>query len=555
MTVEPAEREATVEVNQDSSFAYFLFPFSFEPSEFDSRSEAIEAHVVRGAKRDLPVWTPVEFLSDDLLAHIARNLDRGSGNSVAARGWRLSPEADRSFGLGQGWHWTFSYPKGEVPFNWTSGKRFSVELILFRIGIGFLAYQPNPLTAVWADWCDFLHYFRFIDRHGVTIRATSKSKPSGPGSTSAEEPMWPDPTGGRERHPDGEGTLEEIQQTLLSTASFDEDNAPWWGAVFVPGQLMPYACLYIDNAQGMDRSDTLYRARNFFHSRMDVHPVSAGVSIEGASLLQYAEDQWFTFSLEGGTFVAFDAPRTPFFLETMPDHVGNQYFLLFLLALHQRFALMMLSFRVAETWVDSPDRCVDSSLTSRTSAFTDILDELLSFTARGYFKQVMQGDHHHRCYLKWQETFQIDLLFREVTDEVRTMHDYLMTCADEQRAILEKEQSRQAAIAEQRSRRLEKLLNLFAWIIGVPAFATFVLSAARGVSKLATLYWVLGALLLGILLYLLFTQLVWRSHTSKEEGKAGLEDVKLKMPSLPGPIELHPKNNTETEHADMNDIE
>ena len=38
----------------------------------------------------------------------------------------------------------------------------------------------------------------------------------------------------------------------------------------------------------------------------------------------------------------------------------------------------------------------------------------------------MQRRHHHRCYVGWQETFQISRLYDEVSQEVQSIHEYLL---------------------------------------------------------------------------------------------------------------------------------
>jgi hypothetical protein len=150
---------------------------------------------------------------------------------------------------------------------------------------------------------------------------------------------------------------------------------------------------------------------------------------------------WFVFSLEGGAFVAFNAPETDFFRRELPVHLQREYFLLFLLPLHQRFTLISLSQQVSENWLSGDER-------GRIRAFESIRVTLLEFMARGYFSQVMQREHHHRVYRRWQETFQLDRLYQEVSDEVREMHEFL--------------QMRQ-------SERLERRLNFLTFVIGIPA--------------------------------------------------------------------------------------
>ena len=116
---------------------------------------------------------------------------------------------------------------------------------------------------------------------------------------------------------------------------------------------------------------------------------------------------------------------------------------------------MSLSQQVAEVWPRVKDQ-------ARVEDFEPIRDALLEFTARGMFTQVMQREHHHRCYRKWQEIFQIKELYEEVRDEVREMHDFL-------RMKRAEETLRLAEDREERETRIEKRLKYLGLIFGVPA--------------------------------------------------------------------------------------
>ena len=106
--------------------------------------------------------------------------------------------------------------------------------------------------------------------------------------------------------------------------------------------------------------------------------------------------------------------------------------MLYLLALQQRFTLMMLSDAVAERWLPAlhkqqlqRGRKAQRSREATRDAFNEILDTFLGFTARGYFAQVIQGERHHNYYRKWQEVFQVQQFYEEVRDEVTQMRDHL----------------------------------------------------------------------------------------------------------------------------------
>jgi hypothetical protein len=195
--------------------------------------------------------------------------------------------------------------------------------------------------------------------------------------------------------------------------------------VFISGQLLPFTALLVDDVSPEQDPYFIYQLRNFFNESQALHPAPEDLRPDHPSLLPYTVRQWFFFSLDGGGFVGFNAPakETGFFRQTLLEHLREQYFLLYLFTLYQRFALISLSSHVARNWVG---RRESQSVSEREESFCYIRDRMMEFTARGFFTQLMQREHHHRVYQKWQDVFQIHSLYEEVRDEVQEMHNYLM---------------------------------------------------------------------------------------------------------------------------------
>ena len=345
---------------------------------------------------------------------------------ATARIWKLNDALAPTYGLGDKGDWKLSAPNDRVlPFTLGQiGKdEVSIQLVFFRVGVGMLTVQAHPTSGDLEDWLTFLHYFRIADgQREVTIKGTRKS------GVGQETPFFPEPAGGIAKNPDG-GTMMKIFQALLETGRNRAATAkiladgpdPWWREVFVPGRVLPFAALYVDKLDPEQEPIVRYQLRHFFRSDQKFLPSTHDLSEDHPSLLTYAQRQWFLFSIEGGAYLGCGTPNQ-FFRELFPSHLQRDYFLVFLLALHQRFALIGMSEQVAEHW---PVNTEDDADEGREKVFTELRDTLLSFTARGYFAQIMQRETHHRCYRKWQDVFQLERLYGEVRDEVREMHEYL----------------------------------------------------------------------------------------------------------------------------------
>jgi hypothetical protein len=379
-----------------------------------------------------------------------------------------------------------------IPFIFGEGgeKGFTGQLALFRDGVGLFSILIKPKTRDLGDWLSVLSAFRYVNRpRSVRLWACSAAGKN-ERNQKVYQPFFPEPAGGLGEHPDGSGVFDDLLNAFLQTGRLDEDATEWWRDVFVPEKMIPFAVLFVDDAPVEQDLELAYKVRNFFLPHQGKTPAPDDLRTDHPSLLTYDSRQWFIFSLDGGAFLACDAPQRDFFRRTLPEHLRNQYFIIFLLALHQRFLLMSLSQQVSDHWLEADDA-------ARTHAFESIRDTLLEFAARGQFTQIMQRENHHRCYRKWQEVFQLKDLYTEVRDEVREMHDYLQTrraerikqLAEERKlqmeAQLEAEKAREREAraladaltkdieerertAQERAGRLERIIGLLGICFGVP---------------------------------------------------------------------------------------
>jgi hypothetical protein len=287
-----------------------------------------------------------------------------------------------------------------------------VQLGIFRMGVGFVSIEIVPISDMLPDWLDTLHFLRFYRNRGG--------------------PLFP---AERQATPDGTSSLklEDLLQSLLSEAALDGETLPFppWAndarqlpsarirELYVPGELLTYAALFTDGVAECDRRQLLYHVLNRFRSSTESTPGET-FNIE-RWCLPYQNGQHFVNSIQGSTFVAIDAARSSFISQNLPAHLKSTYFVLFLLALVQRFALDQVSEAVAWSTghvLADPERGQARRELERVTALDS---QLLDFTGRCYFVQVSQAEHHHRYYARLREVNQIEDRYREVTDEVHAL--------------------------------------------------------------------------------------------------------------------------------------
>ena len=465
------------------SFSYLTFPFLFDEEEFEKLKGSADAAVWSSEKKRIEIWKEESFGEEDLLPYVQRYLNPPPGVPPTACIWSMNGDALQSTeGLGTKGSWFLHTPRHDIRFEIRT-----VDLLLFRAGIGFLSFHARCFADTEEDWMDFLHFGRYINRkHGVELRIERRT------GKDEVSPFFPPPAGGTAAHADGVGTMGEIIDAILRTLHGGEKG--WWREVFVAGQMVPYAALFAEQLSIDETALLLFRLRHFFGMQQLMRPAPEDLSFANPTLLPYSEGQWFVFSLDGTAFVAANPPDTVFLKQTMPDHLRDRYFLLFLIVLHQRFVLMDLSDKVAREWLRGDEL-------TRAAAFEQIRDALLKFTARGYFSQVMQTEHHHTAYRRWQETFQVELLYREVNDEVREMHaDLMLRRTEKLQELAEAQRKRDEVEAKQREaqeKRVEKWFTRITFLLGVPAVVMGFLQTEAAVGLPLSVAAVIGSVILG----------------------------------------------------------
>jgi len=243
---------------------------------------------------------------------------------------------------------------------------------------------------------------------------------------NGSERSFPDPFNRRQGSTRNhrEGTFADIETIALDSADLGPDRRTRTRDVYLAGRTLPYSVVFLTDGPHPDwhREKFLYQLRRQFQASQPFHPAPDDLALAPPHFHPYLKDQWFHVSLEGGGFVAIDAPNHEFFRNGLPGHLRTEYFRLFLMALQQRFSLMGLSADVARHWESDPRR---QSRRELRDSFVRIRDRLFDFTARYHFLQVVQRENHHRFYQLWRERFQTDELYREVSEEVRELSEYL----------------------------------------------------------------------------------------------------------------------------------
>ncbi|MCX7992829.1 MAG: CorA family divalent cation transporter [Fimbriimonadales bacterium] len=405
-------------VASDIAFVRFVYPFVFK--EEQSLGQIVKRMEQQG-------WNKSSFPEGDLLPHVRDYLNPRGDSEATAYLLTLSGEAlaqkaqclNSNFSGGSGALWQMQLKDRVVPFRLNEA-----QLVIFRGAVAMLTLEARPQSDLLADWLDFIYHFRFY-----AGKADEKQDTSAPRLLYNGCVM--------------EGIQPLLDQVLQPFPFAQREN------LFMHNMMLPFSALYLDgDIDEPEMRRLLHRIRLCFASWHDLHPPESELRPDHPYLIEYAHHIWFTFSQQAAGFVAFNAPgdATGFFRGDLPQRLRSRYFLIYQLALHQKFRLVYLSNGVSRNWLSGNEP-------QRRVIFGKIRDALLEFTARGYFAQVMHQEQHHHYYCRWREVLQLEMLYQEVSNEVREMYDYL-----------------EMRLEERRTEQSEKLNRVVLWLTGFTVF-------------------------------------------------------------------------------------
>ena len=185
------------------------------------------------------------------------------------------------------------------------------------------------------------------------------------------------------------------------------------------------------NAQPLDfeteLSSPLYRLRRSLDS--NYHPTSLDLEIEGnPEVIQTFENIYFGMSSEGTAVVVLDT-GVAFIRDSFHERVMGAYYLVFLIALHQRLATIYLAQQISRTSFVRHSR--DLSQQELATEIQQIRKLVFEFMVQCYFAEVSDMSMYTKTYRGWQRIFEVEPLVQEVKSEVEELDDFLQRIQNE----------------------------------------------------------------------------------------------------------------------------
>ncbi|RMH95866.1 MAG: hypothetical protein D6681_12825, partial [Calditrichaeota bacterium] len=125
---------------------------------------------------------------------------------------------------------------------------------------------------------------------------------------------------------------------------------------------------------------------------------------------------YFGFSPDGGATVVWES-ESRFIKEQFADRIRNEYFILFLLALHQQMLAHRISKQIHQVSNEPKWR--------KGKTLRQLREQIFEFTVRCWFPQVSNNRAYNEVYHRWRTVLQVEALFTEVKREIEELDDYL----------------------------------------------------------------------------------------------------------------------------------
>ncbi|MCI3920000.1 hypothetical protein MO973_07110 [Paenibacillus sp. TRM 82003] len=366
-------------------FAALIVPFYFD-APYEEAIDAVDAER----------FEPIAPTADRCFEHIRTLVSHAAEPHAIGRLWRLTQRGRKTYGLPNNHHTTLVC--ASKAGSWTFAVD-TVQLYLFETGTGFLVHHvrfegiEEP-----RDFTDGLYALKKIAGHGYEIRferRISKTEiVTEPFRFAAAAAGAVSPFGGR---------------------FFDGDGVTPSEAIAFSGALLDLETKEAETTV----SDVLFRLRRAY--REAYKPVEVDPRTDEDTIRPF-ENSRFGVSLEGLANVVTrtgDSETDAFFEGPYFHQLKSTYLFLYILGLHQKYALVYLS-KLAGGLQGEPGG-EKAELRAQSDAIDALKRRCIRFMLRSSYHQVSYNTHHSDVYELIRRRLRIEELSKEVNESLHAL--------------------------------------------------------------------------------------------------------------------------------------
>ncbi|MBA4495685.1 hypothetical protein ACFO25_03190 [Paenactinomyces guangxiensis] len=386
----------------ERQITYLVIPFAYL-MPYETAVQTLASATKAGSNTCL--WRLKNDSKQQLFQHVDHLIDCSPGQNEAI-GKRLVLEP-----AGKSAHWLPNNTKELVTFT-PAGESYAfsigeIVVYLFETQVGFMVYEIRyPSGTAVDDLISCNYYLKKISQYRHKIHR--KPRPKQPEKVRQTLCL-------------GETTLNLLSEIKVET--FFEN------AKGLPRRALVYSGIVLDKSV-WGRPDTEYEnlLKNYlFLMRRSFKktylPAESEFNLtDNPEVLQTFQNSYWGISLEGAAQVSHlveNEKTNQFFLENHINNVKRTYFYLYILVLHQYFALQYFSILASRLPFRSEDHFqkINPSAKDRPSV-ESLKNRMVLFKLRSSFKQVSHITHQANLYVLMRTAFRIEELMEELQLEL-----------------------------------------------------------------------------------------------------------------------------------------
>jgi len=421
-------------------FVRLVLPLTFNASLLETLAKQITSATVARCRTEKEaidnekIWESFTRKETNafFLPHIEEFLKGIDPKSYLYR-WRMAFQS-RSF--------LFDFHQRRWTLTASFGKNFKqeftiqeVELYLFKSGVGFLileceAYKLKTMK----ELIQFNYYMRYAGSYSASIQFTQRKA----GIKSLEQlsnkregyleklNVSVIPTGITDLH---QYTVKNEQVEFTKQVKFSLllkgilelifENSKDFKQDFIGPNLQVYTYFRTGSLSEAERVQGLFHLRRVL--KESFRPTKADISPNSPEIINTYDNIYFGISLEGSVILAEDDGHP--FLEDFGHRIRQGYFIIYLLALHNRMAL--LNFRTSIEQIFPPDLTdfqLDKTLMNR---IRQLRNQALSFYLKSYFVQITNCTAYESVYQLYHEIFFTKTLLHEIKEKTLELDEFI----------------------------------------------------------------------------------------------------------------------------------
>ncbi|MEH7235771.1 CorA family divalent cation transporter [Bacillus sp. JJ1562] len=430
---------------------FLIVPFSYD-------KEYKEA--VRSLNADY--FQPTNIQTERLFEHVEMLVSSGNHPETIGSHFSMTQKARSKFGLPNKNDLMLTLQTKQEQYEFSIP---AIELYLFETQVGFWVIKLGlPKNIQIETLIETIYYAKKLEQYEYNLSYTKKI---------GRDEFY-------EQNVHLGSLITDLSQSLEVSSYFEGKETPTHALVYSSSKID----LEVENSSFL--TSYLFQLRRSFKSTYKPSIVEKDFD-KNPGLLPLFDNSYWGISLEGLANIVTktdDAKTEEFFQSSYMHQIESTYFYIYILALHQKYALLRLSIVASKLSYDL-QQVGEDNYTEQNFLISELRNQIVRFMLRSSYNQVTNITHYGHLYEMVRENLRISDLFRELHDELNALSSY--TDAAEQRIQHLAEQEKKVATEKFNS----KITTISIFFLPVTVITGFFGMNLDFITDIAEHWWIL----------------------------------------------------------------